>query len=257
MKSKLFKKIRKKEDIKIVIFPDEQHEPMSFSVKRRTVALLVAVIIALTVFYIIGAVTYFPLVKIAVNYNELEGENKILLQQLKKLNRLEKEFAQIKKYKNKVKDIIGDKIKIPAGNEYDTTEITIISSIPSTIYNFIPHIMPVNGYISRLYDDTEHQAIDIAAKSGTPVMATANGKVVFAGWNSDFGNVVIIAHGHNIFSVYKHNLRNLVKEKQIVTAGQVIALLGDTGEISSGPHLHFEIWDSNVPADPMKFVSQR
>jgi hypothetical protein len=98
------------------------------------------------------------------------------------------------------------------------------------------------------------EAHDIAAEMGSPVKATADGNVIFSGWTFQEGYVVIIKHKYNFFSFYKHNMQNLCQELEYVQKGQVIALLGDTGQITSGAHLHFEIWRGSKPVDPMMFV---
>jgi len=246
--------MRKKDDVKIVIFPDETHEPKNFSIRKRTIVLLITLVITIMVLNIMGAATYFQLAKIAVNYSELEGENKILISQLQKLNALEKELSQIKKYNNKIRGIFGNQLNISKEAIADSENLNLSTAALATIYNFIPGKMPVSGYISRKFDANEHPAIDIAAQSGEKILATANGRVIFTGWSKDYGNVIILFHGQNMFSVYKHNLRNIVKENEFVTMGQVIALVGNTGKISSGPHLHFEIWKGNKPVDPLVYL---
>jgi murein DD-endopeptidase MepM/ murein hydrolase activator NlpD len=91
---------------------------------------------------------------------------------------------------------------------------------------------------------------------GSAVKATADGIVIFTGWTFQEGYVVILKHKYNFFSFYKHNLQNLCQELESVKKGQVIALLGDTGQITSGAHLHFEIWQGSKPIDPMIFLQE-
>ena len=121
------------------------------------------------------------------------------------------------------------------------------------------NVYPVNGFVTRGYEDEAllgdaHFGIDIAGPKGAPIKATADGLVIFSGWTYEEGYVIIIKHDLNYFSSYKHNLRNLCQEWETVKKGQVIALLGDTGRISSGPHLHFEIWHGSTPIDPAKYL---
>ncbi|MCK5074800.1 MAG: M23 family metallopeptidase [Calditrichia bacterium] len=246
----------KKADVKIVIFPDEKHEPRNYSIKKRTIAIFLILIITVMVLNIIGATTYFKLANIALNYNELQGENKVLINQLQKLNTLEKEFSKLKKYNNKIRGIIGNQISITTVTEADSENIVFKNADIASIFNTVPVKMPTSGYISRKFDIDEHHAIDIAAESGSPIMATSHGRVIFSGWTKDVGNVVIIFHGQNTFSMYKYNLRNIVEEGEFVSSGQVIAVIGGTGKISSGPHLHFEIWKDNHPVDPLFYINK-
>ncbi|MEQ6121579.1 M23 family metallopeptidase [Reichenbachiella sp. MALMAid0571] len=108
--------------------------------------------------------------------------------------------------------------------------------------------------LNKFNPQEEHYAIDIAAKEDESVMAVADGTVVFAGWTLDHGNVIAIQHRGNIISLYKHNSDLLKNVGSFVTAGEVIAIIGNTGELTSGPHLHFELWYNGNPVDPEDFI---
>ena len=102
--------------------------------------------------------------------------------------------------------------------------------------------LPVSGIVTSEFgirDGRPHKGIDIAAKKGTPILSALAGKVVFAGRQRGYGNVVILEHSNNIMTVYAHNEANLVRVDEAVKQGQPIATLGSTG-VSTGPHLHFE-----------------
>ncbi len=115
---------------------------------------------------------------------------------------------------------------------------------------------PCNGYISNLFDPYNgHYGLDFATKTGTPVYATANGYIIFSDFTADDGNMVIIGHNDGFISVYKHCASLLKNSRQPVYEGEQIALSGNSGRLSSGPHLHFEIWQNGVPLDPRKFIS--
>ncbi|MDO3695844.1 M23 family metallopeptidase [Wenyingzhuangia sp. chi5] len=116
-------------------------------------------------------------------------------------------------------------------------------------------VTPIQGNITESYDAVEHHfAIDIAATKEAPVKSIADGTVVFAEWSIETGFVVIIVHQDNYVSVYKHNSRINVSQGSLVKAGQVIANVGSTGEFSTGPHLHFEMWKDGYPVDPTNFM---
>lgn len=115
---------------------------------------------------------------------------------------------------------------------------------------------PVNGIVTSDYDvRNRHFAVDIATEIGEPVKATADGTVIFSEWSVETGYVIIIEHQFGLISVYKHNSTLLSKQGDLVKAGQVVALSGDTGELSSGPHLHFELWLDGNPINPSEFLS--
>jgi murein DD-endopeptidase MepM/ murein hydrolase activator NlpD len=119
----------------------------------------------------------------------------------------------------------------------------------------ISFIKPTNGYISRNFDPEKgHMGIDFVVKTGSPVYVSANGFVIFANYTVRDGNMMIISHPGNYISVYKHCSALLKKERDIVVQGELIALSGNTGEITTGPHLHFEIWKDGVPINPIKIL---
>jgi murein DD-endopeptidase MepM/ murein hydrolase activator NlpD len=120
-------------------------------------------------------------------------------------------------------------------------------------FSFYP---PVKGVLTSAYSVQEkHFAVDVATEKDEPIKATADGTVIFAEWSVETGYVVIIEHQFGLLSVYKHNASLLTSQGDLVEAGQVIALAGDTGELSSGTHLHFELWIDGNPIDPTEFIS--
>ena len=119
----------------------------------------------------------------------------------------------------------------------------------------LPFSLPTDGYISRTFDSSQgHFGIDFAGKPGTSVLASADGKVVFSGWTYETGFTIMIAHDLGFVTIYKHN-QSLVKSfGQMVRRGETIALLGNTGVTSAGPHLHFEIWKNGIAENPARFL---
>lgn len=123
-----------------------------------------------------------------------------------------------------------------------------------TIQDFI-FSTPVKGTISSGYNPKEnHFAVDVVALKDAPVKAAADGTVVFAEWTADTGYLILIKHPNNFISVYKHNASLLKTQGELVTTGEVIATVGNTGTLTTGPHLHFELWMDGVPMDPTNFI---
>ncbi len=119
----------------------------------------------------------------------------------------------------------------------------------------LPLVIPVRGYITREFDAAQmHYGVDFAGKQGTPVFASADGVVVFANWTYEDGFMVIIAHEQGYLTVYKHNHSILKNVGDVVRRAEIIALLGNTGERSTGSHLHFEIWKNGVVQNPNKYL---
>ncbi|MBA4250959.1 MAG: hypothetical protein C0425_08040 [Chlorobiaceae bacterium] len=114
---------------------------------------------------------------------------------------------------------------------------------------------PMQGFRSRGFEPTKgHFGIDYSAKEGTPIFATTNGYVIFSDYTVDDGFMIILAHAEGYLSFYKHCSQLLKKERDIVTQGEIIALSGNSGYQTSGPHLHFEIWKDGMPIDPEKIL---
>jgi murein DD-endopeptidase MepM/ murein hydrolase activator NlpD len=117
---------------------------------------------------------------------------------------------------------------------------------------FIP---PLHGMISQAFDlKKRHYGTDVVVKVKTPVKSIADGTVVFSDWTPDDGKVIIVQHPGNWLSVYKHNQKLLKRKGEHVKAGEVIAVSGDVGTKSTGPHLHFEMWKNGEPVNPENYI---
>ena len=114
---------------------------------------------------------------------------------------------------------------------------------------------PLKGIISQEFDaNSKHFAIDIASKKGSPIKAAADGTVIFSDWSTDTGYVIILKHSKDFISVYKHNGNLLKQQGDFVKSGEVIASVGSTGELTTGPHLHFELWKGGYAVNPINFI---
>lgn len=115
---------------------------------------------------------------------------------------------------------------------------------------------PITGFISDHYDVKKgHYGVDIVAKANEPVKCIADGTVIMSEWTQDSGNVITIQHPGNLVSVYKHNAELLKKVGTFVNAGEIIAIVGNSGEMTDGPHLHFELWFNGSSLNPEEFVT--
>ena len=244
----------------IMIIPEDEKDSWSFSLRKLVIQCSGFFVMLLVVGSIIALFIYMPKIgyhrKIEKNYNKLISER---LQVLELSNRLKK----MKQMDEMVRYSLGAKLEIDKG----------ISVVDSTLgmYEFpekrisqlqnIPSHPPIDGFISQhlsgsgIFLKDTHHGIDIVAKDGDPVMAATSGVVVFSGWTYDYGNMMIIYHGDDYFTHYGHNKKNLKEQLDIVNKGEIIALVGSTG-ISSGPHLHFEIWREFKPVDPLLYFPE-
>ena len=114
---------------------------------------------------------------------------------------------------------------------------------------------PVSGNVSQLFNsENKHFAIDVVAKVGTPVKAAADGTVIFSEWTTETGYVIILKHANNFISVYKHNGTLLKQQGDLVQSGEAIASIGSSGELTTGPHLHFELWSDCYAVNPANYI---
>ncbi|MBQ2112913.1 MAG: M23 family metallopeptidase [Bacteroidales bacterium] len=114
---------------------------------------------------------------------------------------------------------------------------------------------PLKGAVSQQYDPAVHPYIDIAAPAGSVVKAVLDGTVINDGWSEEAGYTIQIQHDGDIISIYKHNEKLLKKTGDKVTAGSPIALVGNTGSLSTGEHLHFELWYKGETVNPAKYIN--
>ena len=131
-------------------------------------------------------------------------------------------------------------------------KISTISSDNLLNISFIP---PVDGYITKTINNN-HNGIDIACELNTNIRAFSDGIVLFSGFEENYGNTIIIAHEKNYYSQYSHLNQINVQPKSKVLQGDIIGLVGETGQLASGPHLHFEIWKKSSIIDPQNIIQE-
>ncbi|MGB5982558.1 MAG: M23 family metallopeptidase [Nonlabens sp.] len=122
-----------------------------------------------------------------------------------------------------------------------------------TNFVFFP---PVKGQISQNYDETiKHFAVDVVTPPQTPIKAAADGTVILSGWTAETGYTILIEHSYGLITVYKHAASLSKEQNDQVLSGEVIGAVGNTGDLTTGPHLHFELWSDGYPLDPTNFIS--
>jgi murein DD-endopeptidase MepM/ murein hydrolase activator NlpD len=132
-----------------------------------------------------------------------------------------------------------------------------------SLYASTPSVWPVRGWVTSPFGNRTspfsgilkfHEGMDIAAQTGTPVMAPADGVVIKAGFGTGYGNMVEISHGYGIKTLFAHNSRLNVKAGQRVKRGDVVSYVGDSGS-STGPHLHYEVRLNGLPVNPVRYLN--
>jgi murein DD-endopeptidase MepM/ murein hydrolase activator NlpD len=276
--------ISKKRRFTLLLIPDDDAgTTRRFRFAPWQIASLFTIFVLLVAALVILVLMYTPVgILIPIPNAELEqryGKELLALQQ--RMAMMGEQLVELRTYNLKLRKALGEKVAPDSGMrqpsektlaekdqpsrrklQFDEPLLKDVQrpvAIPPTsneVSNIsFPAILPTEGYVTRGFSpDERHYGIDIAGKVGSPVVASAEGHVVFAGWTSDDGNVIILAHSMGFVSFYKHNQSLLRTAGEFVKRGEVIALLGNSGRTSMGPHVHFEIWKDGVAHDPTKYL---
>jgi len=278
-KKKLLRKLRHK--YRLVMMNDETLEE-SYSIRLSplrlfTAAGLLAIGLILLTSYIIA---FTPLREYIPGYSSDVRMRRIILNLAEKVDSLQKDAMSKDLLLQNIRMVIdggtapdGIVVRTPAKPDMQTTRLSPSSSesafrkaidaedkydlnanaketMATGIYSFY-FFTPLKGRITTHYNPGEkHYGVDIVAARNEAVKATLDGTVIFAGWNSTTGHVIQLQHAEGLISIYKHNAVLLKKEGDVVKAGEAIAITGNSGELTTGPHLHFEIWLEGKPLDP-------
>ena len=141
---------------------------------------------------------------------------------------------------------------ISSGTEIVNLPVRDIRQQASNYYDLIK---PVSGSVSASFmPEIKHNGVDILAPANTPVKSVLDGYVIISAWNIDTGNTIGVQHADNVVSFYKHNSALLKEEGNFVKAGEALAIIGNSGTLSDGPHLHFELWIDGNPVNPENFI---
>lgn len=263
--------------ITIMLIPHSNLKPINL--KIPSIGIIISLLLWLTgTFYIISigvkAIEYERMEERLLYYSNQFIELKATINALKKT---EAEFRRIfslgskEKILENVQTTDSGSLDMEALREQIRKTMDTVEGIreylknQKDIYMATPRGWPIPGRITSYFGKREnplhggddfHSGVDIAASSGTPVRATADGVVSFSGWSGGSGNLVVIEHGLGYSTFYAHNKTNLVKVGQQVKRGDVIAYSGSTGN-ATGPHSHYEIWKDDRPVNPVPFLEGR
>ncbi|HEX4888318.1 MAG TPA: M23 family metallopeptidase [Luteibaculaceae bacterium] len=141
--------------------------------------------------------------------------------------------------------------RVKQEEEYSLSAATADRKVSAENYFFAP----LRGVVSAKFKPgIGHYGVDVVAPAGEPIKAIAEGTVVSSAWTSDAGYVIQVQHSNNLISIYKHNSSILKNPGDKVALGEPIAIIGNTGEMSTGPHLHLELWRNGRAIDPEKLI---
>jgi murein DD-endopeptidase MepM/ murein hydrolase activator NlpD len=250
---KIHKRAKKKVLNILLISDNQETPPKNFRVRYTTLRLLTVLLTIFLISVVLGIVTYSQVLQAALEKNEREKELLQLREQLKKSYQLQTELDTLRAYREKVRNSLQGYVKFAEkpGEDILSSRNLIENELNKiSIFTNVPLKMPVMGFVSQEFREAGHTGIDVVAPEGTPVRAAGDGVVIFSGWTYKDGYILVIYHHGGYITCYRHNSQNLVVANESVNQGEVIALLGNSGESSSGPHLHFEIWKDGQPMNP-------
>lgn len=275
----LFKRLRNK--YRLVVLNDETfEEKVSLKLSRLNVFLVLSTAAILLIGSTILLVAFTPLREYIPGYSstELRRTSVKLAYQTDSLQRV---IAYNENYLNNIKNILAGKPIDPVGlNANDSAAITgdlnpriseadsslrqiveeeerfNVSNQPGSNLLNLSFIAPIKGLITSGFNKNEnHFGVDVTARKNTPIKASMNGTVIFSDWTTEAGYVLLIQHSDELISAYKHCSALLKSTGDYVQTGEAIAIIGNSGEHTSGPHLHFEMWHEGNPVNPESFIS--
>ena len=281
----------KEHKFQILVIPQgDAGEKRSFALTTGRIIAIVGGFVAVILVAVVLLLGYTPLgVLVPVSNTEIQQRYGIQLYELQtRLSKVSEEFIVLREYNRKLRAALGENlnkdtvsssiasneeiIAPPQGASPDAQQQAAVEPQPRTenaAYGFTPQRVsankpfqaafplypPVVGYVSQGFDDArKHYGIDYAGRRGSIISAAADGYVIFSGWTYDDGNMIILSHGSGYFTIYKHNQSLLKSTSEFVKRGEPIALLGNSGNTSYGPHLHFELWKDGQPQNPDEYM---
>ena len=241
-----------------LVVPDHDGKSRRFSLSRNGTLF----IIIFTIFMSIGiSISYIYLIPLSLDYARMESRYNDVIGERVEVLELYRDLERMKQMEIVVQKALGMDLGESDSSGAGLTEMMNDYPIKLSYLNNVPSLLPLDGVltqdmvVSNEEEIREHYGVDIAAPIGEPVMASASGQVVFSGWTTELGNLVIIYHGNEYFTYYGHNELILVKVYDKVKRGDVISTSGNSG-ISSGPHLHFEIGKDGEPVNPLLYFPE-
>ena len=280
-KKSFFKRLKHK--YRLIIFNDHSYEEVVsvrltkmnvFSIFGTSTIFLIAVVTILIAFTPIREfIPGYPdgslrrdLIMNAVLLDSLENEIRIREQFLENIRDIVAGREPRKFEYNPDSHILNDEIQFSRSEEDAILRAQIEAEEPlnlnvtrelvlrgiQTSSHFLP---PASGLVINQFDPGKnHYGVDVVTEANQPVLATMDGTVTIANWTIETGYIIQIQHENNYLSFYKHNAELLKQIGDYVKAGEAIAIVGNSGELTTGPHLHFELWQNGVPLNPENYI---
>jgi murein DD-endopeptidase MepM/ murein hydrolase activator NlpD len=286
-KSKWYKKLRNK--YRLVFMNDETlEERFTFRLSRLNVFIALGTLTILLIFLTSILIAFTPLREYIPGYTNVKLQRDLYELQLK-TDSVEKELVRKDKFLENLKNVINGEdlnTEIPGMRDsmrhyndvrlnrspedsllrsevegqakyslYHMESSESVTKKKSSLGNVL-FFIPIKGIITNEFDPArQHYGIDIVARENEAIKSVLDGTVIFSDWTVETGYVIAIQHVQNVISVYKHNSALLKRQGERVKAGEPIAIIGQSGELTTGPHLHFELWNEGNAINPKDYIS--
>ncbi len=241
-----------------LIVPDHDGKNRQFSISRNGTLVLIFTIVGIITSMVIGLLIFGPK---AFDHDRMKNRYSEVIEERTAVLELYRDLERMKQMELVVQKALGSNLVESEFEDGKLVETMDDQAIRAGYLNNVPSLLPVSGVVTQNMiinnkdDIRKHLGVDIAVPTGQPILASASGQVVFSGWTPDLGNLVVIYHNNEYFTYYGHNELILVNSYEKVDRGDAIATSGNSG-ISSGPHLHFEIWKDGEPVDPLLYFPE-
>jgi len=257
-----------KEPYKLVLLKAETLEEVgSYRLSPLNVYILISSVLVVTSLIVIALIFFTPAKRLVPGFADVR-QNRAYMKLYNQLNELEEVVEAQQLYIDRVRTLVsGDSLESSAWTEAELQSITEsyalegAENVHASTAGYVADIdhlylvPPLTGTVSREFDqESNHLGVDVLAPANTPIKSVLDGYVIASDWTLETGNTIGIQHSGQLVSFYKHNARNLKKLGSFVKAGEAVAIIGNTGELSSGPHLHFEFWVDGKPVNPSAYI---
>jgi murein DD-endopeptidase MepM/ murein hydrolase activator NlpD len=274
---------------RLVIMNDETlEERLTFRLSRLNVFVVLGTLTIILIILTSILIAFTPLREYIPGYTNVGLQKKLYELQIK-TDSIEKSLEKRDRYLSDLKDVMNGKdlstdvpltkdtlhkynnIKLKKSPEDSMLRADVENQGKYNLYRFensenvrqkndpigkVLFFVPLKGVITNEFNPSRnHYGIDIVSKQNEAIKCVLDGTVIFSNWTLETGYTIAIQHQQNIVSVYKHNSALLKKEGEFVKAGDPIAIIGQTGELTTGPHLHFELWSDGNPVNPKDYIN--
>ena len=271
---------KKNKFFRLAIINDNSLEEV-FNIKfsrARLLWLTAAILLAISVIFVL-LLGYTPLRNLIPGKSKTHVQNELIMM-IQKADSLEKSLGNYSLYTKNLKKVLSDSVSLDSVQdlfregftvkEFDfkpsvedsilraeveaEESISLNSNLKEKKLNSF-FIKPVDGLITEGFNKKiGHFGVDVVSKKGAFISSIDDGMVLFSSWTHEFGYVLVIKHQNSFISFYKHNSEVFKSKGDYVKSGETIAIIGNSGKYSTGPHLHFELWKGSSPVNPVNYI---